>query len=127
MPVKHNDYKQLLLEIKTKIQEAQVRVISAANSQLLWLYWQLGNYILTNQKAEGWGGRIIENLAADLTKELPGLKGFSTRNLKYMRKFAENYNTTTISNSYILKANLKKPQLRNRLLRNCYCLKMKML
>jgi len=45
MPVQHKDYKELLLEIKAKIQEAQVKVISAANSQILWLYWQLGNYI----------------------------------------------------------------------------------
>ena len=46
-------YKDLLIEVKSRIKEAQVKTVSAANSQLLLLYWQLGNYILINQKAKG--------------------------------------------------------------------------
>jgi len=63
---------------------------------MLLLYWQLGYYILANQNANGWGARIIDLLAADLKKEFPALKGFSSRNLKYMRKFTESYNETNL-------------------------------
>ena len=89
-------YKDLLIEVKSRIKEAQVKTVSAANSQLLLLYWQLGNYILTNQKAKGWGAKIIDLLAADLKKEFPQIKGLSARNLKYMRKFAEQYNAAVL-------------------------------
>ena len=87
----HSDYTDLLAEIKQKINEAQVKVVAAANSQLLWLYWQLGTYILENQKVQGWGAKIIERLSKDLYHEYPQIKGFSIRNLKYMRSFAEAY------------------------------------
>ena len=89
-------YKDLLIEVKSRIKEAQVKTVSAANSQLLLLYWQLGNYILINQKAKGWGAKIIDLLAADLKKEFPQIKGLSARNLKYMRKFAEQYNVAVL-------------------------------
>ena len=47
---------------------------------------------LKNQEVEGWGSKIIENLSKDLKSEFPDLKGFSEKNLKYMRKFSEEYN-----------------------------------
>jgi len=53
------------------------------------LYWNIGNIILKNQEVEGWGSKIIENLSKDIKSEFPDLKGFSERNLKYMRKFSE--------------------------------------
>ena len=55
------------------------------------LYWNIGNIILKNQEVEGWGSKIIENLSKDIKSEFPDLKGFSERNLKYMRKFSEEY------------------------------------
>jgi len=55
------------------------------------LYWNIGNIILRNQEKEGWGTKIIGNLSKDIKNEFPDLKGFSERNLKYMRKFAEQY------------------------------------
>jgi predicted nuclease of restriction endonuclease-like (RecB) superfamily len=96
--IKFNEYKELFQEVKFKIQHAQIKTVMAANSQMLLLYWQLGNYILTNQQANGWGSKIIDLLAADIKKELPNLKGFSTRNLKYMRKFSTDYPLTIIEN-----------------------------
>jgi predicted nuclease of restriction endonuclease-like (RecB) superfamily len=53
------------------------------------LYWEIGRGILEKQEQEGWGAKIIDRLSADLKKEFPEMKGFSPRNLKYMRKFAE--------------------------------------
>jgi predicted nuclease of restriction endonuclease-like (RecB) superfamily len=53
------------------------------------LYWQLGRDILARQDREGWGAKVIERLAQDLRNAFPDMKGFSPRNLKYMRAFAE--------------------------------------
>lgn len=89
--VEKGNYFKLLTEVKLKIQQAQLKTVIAANSQMLLLYWQLGNFILENQQNEGWGAKIIERLSADLRKGFPQIKGFSTRNLKYMRSFASSY------------------------------------
>jgi predicted nuclease of restriction endonuclease-like (RecB) superfamily len=51
----------------------------------------MGNNIIQNQQAEGWGAKIIEKLSTDLKKEFPELKGLSARNLLYMKQFAEAY------------------------------------
>jgi len=85
------EYKQLLLQVKSQISNAQVKAVSASNTQMLLLYWKLGHLILFNQSKKGWGAKVIDLLSNDLKKELPHLKGFSVRNLKYMRKFALEY------------------------------------
>ena len=82
------DYTAWLADLKTKIQQSQQRAILAVNSELVLLYWQIGREILNRQDAEGWGAKVIEQLARDLSAEFPNIKGFSARNLKYMRKFA---------------------------------------
>ncbi|MCY7420211.1 MAG: PDDEXK nuclease domain-containing protein [Chitinophagaceae bacterium] len=87
----YQNYKELFTEIKIKVREAQLKSVMAANSQMLLLYWQMGQYILQNQQAEGWGAKIINKLSVDLKKEFPSLKGFSPRNLLYMKQFAEAY------------------------------------
>ncbi|MBE6069310.1 MAG: DUF1016 domain-containing protein [Clostridium lundense] len=55
------------------------------------LYWNIGSVILNYQDKEGWGAKVIDNIAKEIKDEFPDQKGFSTRNLKYMRKFAEEY------------------------------------
>ena len=55
------------------------------------LYWEIGVSILQKQQQHGWGAKIIDQLAADLQVSYPGIKGFSARNLKYMRSFAVAY------------------------------------
>lgn len=94
--MKNETYIKLFTEIKQKIKEAQLKTAVAANSQLLLLYWQLGNFIIANQQEKGWGAKIIDHLAADLKKEFPQLKGFSTRSLKYMKRFAEAYDINVL-------------------------------
>lgn len=100
-------YIRLLAEIRHKIREAQVKTVMAANSQLLLLYWQIGKYILTNQNQLGWGSKVISLLAEDLKREFPDLKGFSTRNLKYMRAFANDYTPSVIEKMAALEASFK--------------------
>ena len=53
------------------------------------LYWQIGQDILIRQAQQGWGTKVIDRLAQDLRAAFPYMKGFSPRNLKYMRAFAE--------------------------------------
>ena len=89
--IEREDYHSLLLELKSKIHQSQIRAALAVNKELVLLYWQIGNSILIKQEKEGWGSKIIEQLAKDLKSEFPLMKGFSVRNLKYMRSFAENY------------------------------------
>lgn len=83
------DYAAWLAELKTRIHHAQQRAALAVNRELVLLYWQIGSDILERQGREGWGARVIERLAQDLRKAFPDMKGFSPRNLKYMRAFAE--------------------------------------
>jgi predicted nuclease of restriction endonuclease-like (RecB) superfamily len=82
-------YSHFLHDLKTRIRAAKTRAALAVNCELVLLYWQIGRDILERQEREGWGAKVIERLATDLRHEFPDMKGFSPRNLKYMRKFAE--------------------------------------
>ena len=82
-------YSDWLAELKTRIHTAQQRAALAVNRELVSLYWQIGRDILARQSREGWGAKVIERLAHDLRTAFPEMKGFSPRNLKYMRAFAE--------------------------------------
>lgn len=83
------DYADWLAELKTRIHSAQQRAALAVNRELVQLYWQIGRDILARQAQQGWGAKVIERLAQDLRAAFPDMKGFSPRNLKYMRAFAE--------------------------------------
>ncbi|MBD1401507.1 PDDEXK nuclease domain-containing protein [Pelovirga terrestris] len=82
-------YSTWLADLKTRIHQAQQRATLAVNRELLLLYWQIGRDILERQAQQGWGAKVIEQLAQDLRQHFPEMKGFSARNLKYMRAFAE--------------------------------------
>lgn len=81
-------YAALLSALKESIRGERLRVVMAGNSALVLLYWDIGQRILNKQRGEGWGAKVIDRLSADLSKEFPDMKGFSPRNLKYMRAFA---------------------------------------
>ena len=83
-----NKYKLLLENIKQEVLSAQYKAIYAVNKELMFMYWHIGKIILENTQ---WGNRFIDNLSMDLKMEFPEIKGFSVRNLKYMRKFAKEY------------------------------------
>ena len=85
------DYDNFLRQLKERIRNAQIRAALSVNRELIILYWQIGQDILNRQQQQGWGAKVIDNLAADLRKAFPEMKGFSSRNLKYMRSFAEAY------------------------------------
>ena len=82
-------YADWLADLKGRIHTAQQRATLAVNRELVLLYWQIGRDILARQAAQGWGAKVIERLAHDLCAAFPDMKGFSPRNLKYMRAFAQ--------------------------------------
>ena len=82
------EYADALGAIKQRIQEERLRVVLAANAAMVSLYWDIGQMILERQVRAGWGAKVIDRLAADLHEAFPDMRGFSSRNLKYMRAFA---------------------------------------
>ena len=89
------DFNSFVKELKQKIFLSQQQAIKAVNYELVLLYWDIGNSILQNQKQQGWGAKIVENLSSVLKKSFPNMSGFSSRNLKYMRQFADTYQDKT--------------------------------
>ena len=77
--------------IESRIEMAKLHAILKVNSDLLSLYWSIGNDILEKQQKLGWGAQVIDRLSSDLSRKFPDDRGFSVRNLKYMRMFAEAY------------------------------------
>ena len=88
-PLAPDSYPQFLADLKARIRTAQLRASVAVNRELVLLYWQIGRDILERQQRESWGAKVIDRLAVDLKREFPDMKGFSVRNLKYMRRFAQ--------------------------------------
>jgi predicted nuclease of restriction endonuclease-like (RecB) superfamily len=82
-------YATWLGELKTRITSARQRATLAVNAELVHLYWQLGHDILERQTQQAWGAKVIDRLARDLKDAFPDMRGFSTRNLKYMAYFAQ--------------------------------------
>ncbi|WP_348799342.1 PDDEXK nuclease domain-containing protein [Flavobacterium adhaerens] len=85
------DYKDWSAFIFNKIKHAQIQTAFKVNAEMLTLYWEIGNSIIDKQKQNGWGSKVIDLLSYDLTHNFPDSKGFSVRNLKYMRAFSEAY------------------------------------
>ncbi len=88
---KPQDYPRLLSEIKERIRSAQYEALKAVNKELVGLYWDIGQMIVGRQDVEGWGEMVVEQLAADLRTEFPGVGGFSASNLWRMKAFFEAY------------------------------------
>ena len=76
-------------KFKKEIQKQRISVVLNANSSMICLYWNIGRAILQKQEEEGWGSKVIDRMAKDLKEAFPDMSGFSPRNIKYMRKFAE--------------------------------------
>ena len=85
------DYPRILKDLKARIQNAQRKAALVVNLELVFLYWEIGCVILQRQTTEGWGAKVIERLSLDLRNAFPDVKGFSPRNLKYMKDFATVY------------------------------------
>jgi predicted nuclease of restriction endonuclease-like (RecB) superfamily len=85
------NYGTLVADLKKRVAESRYKATLSINKELVLLYNHIGQQILKSQKVHGWGAKVIEQLSKDLYSAFPEMKGFSSRNLKYMRKFAEEY------------------------------------
>lgn len=84
-------YRSAVQAIKEAILASQYSAVRMINQKQLALYYGIGKYISENSRKGHWGTNAIENISAQLSIELPGLKGFSSRNLKLMRQFYESW------------------------------------
>lgn len=82
-------YADWLTQLKVDIAQARQRAALAVNAELVQLYHRLGCEIRHRQQVQGWGAKVIERLARDLSDAFPDIRGFSSRNLKYMAFFAQ--------------------------------------
>ena len=81
-------YATTLETLKLSVRNAQLRAHRVVNTQLVELYWNIGRTILQQQETQRWGSGVVERLANDLRAEFPAMRGFSRRNLMYMRAFS---------------------------------------
>ena len=84
-----SNYSEAIQAIKGAILKSRYRAASLANRELLSLYYGIGKYISENSRSGFWNTGAIETISKQLQQELPGLRGFSTTNIKYMRLFYE--------------------------------------
>jgi len=105
------DYKIFIEDIKFKITKSQIEIASRVNSALLQFYWELGENISSKQRETKWGSKFIEQMANDLKKEFPSLKGFSRTNLFYIKKFYEFYSTNLVQHPVGLSQDDDKNQI----------------
>ena len=88
LEVNKKQYDEIFQNIKNEILSSQYKAMQTINKELIYMYWHIGKIILNNSQ---WGNKFIDNLSIDLKLEFPKIKGFSIRNLKNMKKFAEEY------------------------------------
>ena len=77
--------------IENLIDTAKLKTAISVNMGTLSLYWNIGKSILQKQEQEGWGKQVIEQLSKDLLSHYPDDRGYSIRNLRYMKRFASEY------------------------------------
>ncbi len=92
LDIQHNDYRNWIVEVKSKIRFSQAKAALAVNAAVIEFYWDLGKMIAEKQTA--WGTKFLEQLSKDLQTEFPEMKGLSTSNLKYCRSFYLFYQNT---------------------------------
>ena len=86
-----DNYKKFLNDLKSRVATSRYKAALSANREMILLYHHIGTEILRSQDKHGWGAKIISQLSRDLRSEFPEMKGFSPQNLKYMKRFAEEY------------------------------------
>lgn len=92
-----SEYTQFLENIKKDVLQTQLKAALSVTKELTLLYWRIGKSLSEKMSAEGWGAKVVETLAQDLKKSFPDIAGFSLRNLRYMRTFAETYDNENVA------------------------------
>lgn len=111
--IERTNFDAFVHAVGSEIEQAQVRLITAANAQMLFHYWKIGNYILYHQNLQGWGSKIIKQLAKAIRFNYPEKKGYSERNLTYMCQFARSYPLTVLRSFIDTDARLSVSSIQN--------------
>ena len=111
--IEKTNFDAFINAVGSEIQQAQVRLITAANAQMLFHYWKMGNYILYHQNLQGWGSKIIKQLAKAIRFNYPEKRGYSERNLTYMCQFARSYPLNVLRSFIDTDARLSVPSIQN--------------
>ena len=98
--IENNEYFTLLEDIKSTLVTTRNKVIENANKDLILMYYNIGLKLLKNNK---WGSSFIDTLAKDLKIEFPTIKGMSARNLRYMQKFADEFDNDEFLQHHVAK------------------------
>ena len=104
-------YGDAVQAIKQAILKSQYEAVKGVNAQQLALYYSIGGYISANTRTGTWGKGAIDAISSQLQEELPGLRGFSARNLKYMRTFYEEWSQGAEDNPALSSAELGSERL----------------
>lgn len=111
--IERTNFNAFVHAVGSEIEQAQVRLITAANAQMLFHYWKIGNYILYHQNLQGWGSKIIKQLEKAIRFNYPEKKGYSERNLTYMCQFARSYPLNVLRSFIDTDARLSVPSIQN--------------
>ena len=111
--IEKTNFDAFINAVGSEIQQAQVRLITAANAQMLFHYWKMGNYILYHQQLHGWGSKTIKQLAKAIRFNYPEKKGYSERNLTYMCQFARTYPLSVLRSFIDTDVRLSVPNIQN--------------
>ena len=111
--IKKGHFDAFVHAVGSEIEQAQIRLITAANAQMLFHYWKMGNYILYHKNLHGWGGKIIKKLAQAIRFNYPEKKGYSERNLTYMCQFARLYPLNVLRSFIEADSILSVPNIQN--------------
>ena len=87
----NSEFKSWVSQLKKDIRSAQIKAAIKVNTELLRLYWRMGADICEKQKSASWGDGWLKELSRELMAEFPDMKGFSYRNLRYIRQWYEFY------------------------------------
>lgn len=111
--IEKTNFDAFINAVGSEIQQAQVRLITAANAQMLFHYWKMGNYILYHQQQHGWGSKIIKQLAKAIRFNYPEKKGYSERNRTYVCQFARTYPLSVLRSFIDTDVRLSVPNIQN--------------
>jgi hypothetical protein len=95
----NKEYIEFIAGLKQNIIQSRYIAAKLANKEQLLLYFRTGKMLSEKIAAEKWGAKVLEQISEDLQKALPGLRGFSYRNLMNMKKFYIEYHPLTFLQS----------------------------
>ena len=91
--INDDEYFKFLENIKTDIITTRRQILSQANNEVVLMYYRIGKGLIENSK---YGNRFIDTLATDLKLDFPNMQGLSARNLRYMKRFAKEFEYDSI-------------------------------